>query len=206
MSARLFLKSRWVAATLVGCLIWEGSLLIWGSPAIVIAHGGTAIAVPLIVLAQIVPSMLMVYASGSRTQSLEQLAGRQMWPWRLLTSACLGVVVAAAALAVSLALGPRGTMSVYAAPVTLAGLYGCGLCAATVVDRRLAGAIGTLPLLVPLTLSVDRLPLVELWSFAISARGVHQTVLVAGCWLVAGILCSTALGGRWPLRPRKGRT
>lgn len=199
MSWRLYFRSRAWLATVAAAVIFELSLSVWGSAALLVRHEPTFLeAVPVAVLAQIVPVMLITYTVSSAHADLEAAAARALWPWRLASASLAGAVTAAAAVVPCIVIGQTGTLSRWAPATGFAGLLGIALVASLIVDRRLAGLFALVPIVAPLATDPNSIPGATIWSFLIPGDGQGGTSPFAFGWVAAGIV-AVAVAPRLPL-------
>jgi hypothetical protein len=200
VSWRLYFRSRAWPATVAVAVIFELSLSVWGSAAVLIRHDPTFMeAVPVAVLAQIVPVMLITYTVSSAHADLEFGAARALWPWRLAGAALAGGATATAAVVPCLVIGQTGTLSRWAPVTGFAGLLGIALLASLIIDRRLAGLFALVPVLAPMATDPNTIPGAAAWSFLIPGDGQGGTSPFVLGWSLAGII-AVALAPRLPLR------
>ena len=204
MSWRLFFASRSWLTIVTGCVAIELSLAFWGGFTFQVHHGADfSEAVPVEVPAQIVPVMLLLYGVNSAHQGIERQAGRRLGVLQLIAVAGSGGIVAAAALIPANIHREVGTLHPLAAVSAFVGMYGVGLIAATLIDRRIAGIPAFVPVLAPLTLDPTRIPGSSWWSFVIPGDGSRALSPAAWVWFGLGVLLVTALANRAPLTRRR---
>jgi len=185
------------------CIAIELSLVLWGGLAFEVRHGDSFYeAVPIQVPAQIVPAMLLLYGSSSAHQALERQAGRRIAALQLSAVTLGGVVVAAAALVPAYAHPNAGTLNPLAGVSAFVGMYGIGLAASVLIDRRLAGIPSLVPVLAPLTFDPTRIPGHSWWSFVIPGDESRSLNPASLGWLIVGILLATIFVTRAPLLRR----
>jgi|GEM_PF-7047241 len=187
-----FIKSRRLLAIAALAVAIELTLPLWAGRAYVVAHEGYLRAVPLAVPAQFLVVALLLYTASSGFARMDRLAARRMPVCQLIAWAASAAPVVAAALSSAAIMGDTGTIGALAPLKALLGLWGAGLLAAAAVDRRVAGVVPVLPLLLPMV-SPAAVPGIELWGFAMEPDES------APAWAVAaGLLCLGVVAhARW---------
>lgn len=197
-----FWRSRRVGLVIVAAVAVEFSMLAWAWRAFKVPHEGLLIAVPLAVPAQMLTVAIALYSTSSAFRALEASAHRSLVMPRLMTLGIQAGAILAPTAFVCVVIGDSGTLGVYAPLKALLGAWGLGLIGSFVIDRRLAGLIGLVPLVAPLVLNPHGRPFASVWAFA-TAKDADSTA-----WLTAGALFAigAVLHVGWERLPRAQMT
>ena len=200
MSWRLFFRSRRWQFIVLACVAFELALPLAGGDPFRVWHGPEFTeGVPNHLILQIVPVMLLLYTVDSEHHLLECGAARSLFVPRVTAIAGGGLLVALAALVPSFAYPIWHTLHPLASVAAFVGMYGIGLVAACIIDRRLAGLIAFVPVLAPLTFDPTGMPGHDWWSFVIPGDQSGQLAPAWWVWACAGVTLFAMLGSRAPV-------
>lgn len=193
------LKSRrgMVMAALV--VLGELSLPLWAARAFKISHEGYLRAVPIAVPLQFLAVALLLYTVASSFSRMDRLAARPMRLYQLGSWAALAAPVLAATAAACLWIGDSGNLGTFAPLKALIGLWGIGLLASAVLDRRVACIVPVVGILLPMVISPAAVPGVEYWGFALELDSSPAAWLTALTLLGLGVFVHS----RWSDRQRR---
>ena len=155
---RLFLLSRRVGWATLVILVFESSLVWWGSPALVVRHSEAYYAVPLAVLTQFFVGFVVASTTSSEFRRTEMLASRPMWSIRVGSMVIVFAALAAVTFFASVLLGPAGTLDTFAPLRAALGLSSVGVIASLFVNRLLAGIVPTAVGMFPVVFDPLRAP------------------------------------------------
>lgn len=182
-----FLLSRRLPHTLLAVVTIELTLPLWAAPALKIAHDGHLRVVPLAVPAQIIIVALLLYTVSSAFHALERQAARSM----RIEQAALWLIIAppvlASTLVASILIGDSGNLGTLAPLKAVIGMWGIGLASSGIIDRRLAGVIPALALVLPALVSPSALAGSDAWGFAFAPDDSPVAWLTACGALAVGV-------------------
>lgn len=194
-----FIKCRRLILVGVLAILIELSLPLWAGRAFKITHDDYLRAVPIAVPVQFFIVALLLYTVASNFSRMDRLSARRIGVYELAMWTTLAIPVFAATLAASLMIGDSGNLGALAPVKALMGLWGIGLIATALIDRRVAGVIPIAGILLPMVLSPAAIPGVEFWGFVIEPETSPAAWLTACVLLVLGVASHT----RWTERHRR---
>lgn len=162
-----FMKSRHLGPILLITIAVELSLPLWAWRAFKVTHDMSVRAVPIAVPAQFLVVALVLYVVASEFRGTERLAARPMRAYQVLLLLVVAVPLLGAATLASTLIGDTGTLGSFGPLKALIGLWGVGLIATTLLDRRVAGVVPIAGIILPMVLNPDVVPGVEVWGFAL---------------------------------------
>ncbi len=186
-----FIKSRRLVLVAALAVALELSLPLWAARAFKVSHDAYMSAVPIAVLAQFLVVALLLYTVESRFALMGRLAARNMQVWQLVAWIALAVPVLIATSIASVAIGDTGNVGVFAPLKALLGMWGIGLISSALMDRRIAGVIPVIGILLPFILSPVEVPGVQIWGFAFEPDTSFGSWFTAIALLVAGVVGQT---------------
>lgn len=189
---RTLLRSRQTLLIMVIVAVAELSLAGWADRAFKVSHDTYLRAVPVAVPIQVVLVAILLYTVSSEFQEMERLASRPMRTHQAAIWAGQGFIVFGSLVLACLLIGDSGNIGMFAPIKALAGLWGIGLLASSLVDRRIAGVVPVIAVVLPFVLDPNRVPGVALWGFVVEPTDSLAAWLTALGLLVLGLLAHTA--------------
>lgn len=184
-----YLKSRRIGTVLASVVALELSLPLWAGRAFKVTHDMVLRAVPLAVPIQFLIVALLLYVVASEFSRMERVAARPMRAYQLVLWVTIAAPVLGATVIASVLIGDSGTLGALAPLKALVGLWGIGLIATTLMDRRVAGIVPIAAIILPMILSPNVMPGVQFWGFVMEpdsellSWGTAIGLLVAGVWV-----------------------
>jgi hypothetical protein len=176
---------------MVVVLVFQLSLPFWATAAIKFTHENFFVALPIAVIVQFIPIALIIFTTDSNSAELELLSSRRLYPRRFLVITIASLIGTGSALAAGCALGTPGSLPWTAPASTFAGMLGLALLASLVVDRRLAGLVAIVPIIIPMAIDPSPIPGSKFWSFITPEIDPLENSIIAVSWLAVGILGHT---------------
>ncbi|MET3175962.1 UNVERIFIED_ORG: hypothetical protein ABIB52_003835 [Arthrobacter sp. UYCu721] len=181
-----FLRSRRAVLIVVIVAGLELSLTLWAGKAFKISHLDYHRAVPIAVPIQFLLVAILLYSVSSAFAPMERLASRPMRRHQALMWLCQSALVFGSLALACLIIGDTGNVGTYAPIKALAGLWGIGLLASTLLDRRVAGVLPVGAVILPFVLDPGRVPGVEVWGFTTEPTDDPLAWITALGFLCAG--------------------
>lgn len=181
-----------MAWVVVFAVLYEGSLLFWGSPALVSRHGEQAYAIPLSVLGQSLVGFAAASLTSSRHNWIEQMASRSLRAIRVVVTVGAMCLIALASAVVASFLGAQGTLDMFAPVRAAIGSLSIAVIAAHIMDYRLAGVVPPAFILFPVVFDPARVPGGEIIGFITARESVSWSTAIS---LLAIAACLVSLFG-----------
>ncbi|QNE46126.1 hypothetical protein F1C58_03845 [Glaciihabitans sp. INWT7] len=144
-----YLRSRTFGWTILAVVIIDLLLGAFATPAIVITHGNDVSEIPLLVIFQFLPVAFCLYGLGTSGAGIEATSARRIWILRCITALTLSSLMIGLSALESLRIGAPGSLGIFAPVRAEIGLIGVGLLSTMILDRRIAGIVPIVFVLLP---------------------------------------------------------
>lgn len=184
---KAFLRSRRAVLVVLVVVCLELSLSLWAGRAFKISHLEYHRAVPIAVPIQFLLVAILLYSVGSAFAPMERLASRSMRTQQGLIWVAQSVLVFGSLTLACFLIGDTGNVGTFAPVKALVGLWGIGLIASALLDRRVAGVVPVCAVIFPFVLDPGRVPGVEVWGFVMEPTDGLVPWITASVLLAVGV-------------------